>query len=272
MSQSPGGANSPEEHQEPPSLAELQKHLSESFSKTVVEWHKIKETRIKDSGSPIPESGPRGIHRSRKQDRSKSRERDRSRSKYERQREKELQKIEKKEQKIEKEKEKLEMMKKKLEDLETMSEAEVRGLTKEFARKLHEWELMKGLRPKESVEEAACVLSLPPSSSFSQRFGVHVRSNSAKEHREKSDQGKSDSLKRDRAQSEYGRRERTHSEGKSSTPVSQARQNINREGSTDSKLNERNQRASSVPLLSNANLVDDSTSIDLNLTSETVHV
>lgn len=140
-----------------------------------------------------------------------------------------------------------------------MTVSQVRGLTKEFARKLHEWELMKGMRQKEPSEEG---VTTPPSDLQESRYGIHVRSNSAKEHRK--DQGKADSLKRDRAQSEYGRRERTHSDSKTTKQDSL-------EGSTESKLTERSQRSSSVPLLSQSNLVDDSTSIDLSLTSETVH-
>ena len=75
----------------------------------------------------------------------------RSRNKYEKQKERERQKIEKKEKLLEKERLKLEKMKHKLETVEMLSEVKAEGVTSEFARKLHEWEVMKGLKPSTSV-------------------------------------------------------------------------------------------------------------------------
>ncbi len=75
----------------------------------------------------------------------------RSHNKYEKQKEKERQKIEKKEKLLEKERLKLEKMKSKLETVEILSEAKTERVTSEFARKLHEWEVMKGLKPGASA-------------------------------------------------------------------------------------------------------------------------
>ena len=75
----------------------------------------------------------------------------RSHNKYEKQKERERQKIEKKEKLLEKERLKLERMKYKLETVEMLSEAKAEGVTSDFARKLHEWEVMKGLKPSISA-------------------------------------------------------------------------------------------------------------------------
>lgn len=286
-------SSSPEHGQQPTSMEELQQHLSESFSKTVQEWERIKTQRIKDGGSPVPMDmaptsstvSPRtsDFKRSRKQERSKSRERDRSRSKYSRQREREKQKIEKKEHKIEKEKEKLEKMKKKLEDLVTMSEAEVQGLSQEFTRKLHEWEVMKGIRKEKPLDGSQPIsqdgtepqVTHQPFKRRSPRIH-HGRCNSAKHHKEEKME-----IKRDRTQSE--KRERTHSENRESTTIQSERrertlsetmvEELSSQGS-EAKLGDVSQaRSSSVPSFTSRTdqqLVDESTSIDLNLTSDTV--
>ena len=261
-------------------MEELQKHLSESFSRTVQEWERIKTQRIKESGSPVPEgatasSSSVGVikstefKRSRKQERSKSRERDRSRSKYERQREKELQKIEKKEQKIEKEKEKLEKMKKKLEDLETMSEAEVRGLSQEFARKLHEWEVMKGLRPEKQFHPEG---ETSPKAFHPSSVG-HLRSNSTKHHSPRISHGRSNSEKQHKDEKIDIKRERTQSEKRERTLSESRMDSLSRQGSpaqgSEGKLEGGYVgRSSSVPSFASKHLVDEATSIDLNLTSD----
>ena len=91
----------------------------------------------------------------------------RSRSKYEKQKEKERHRIEKTEQKIEKEKQKLERLKQKLETVEILSEAKVEGVTEEFAKKLHQWEVMKGLKPSSPVVMAETTSPLKASLSAS---------------------------------------------------------------------------------------------------------
>ena len=81
----------PSEHAHTPANDDIQQHLSESFTKTVQEWERVREMRVREAGSP-PVEGKIPEKRSRMKDRSKSRERDRSRHKYE----KERQKIERK--------------------------------------------------------------------------------------------------------------------------------------------------------------------------------
>ena len=86
----------PSEHCHTPAIDDIQEHLSESFTKTVAEWERLREIRVREAGSP-PAEGSR--IRSRMKDRSKSRERDRSSRERDRSRhkyEKERQKIERK--------------------------------------------------------------------------------------------------------------------------------------------------------------------------------
>ena len=78
--------------------------LSESFSKTVQDWERIRESRCKLHGKREIKSGYK------KEDRSKSRERDKARQRTE----KELQKIEKKEERLRQELRKLSQTKLKL--------------------------------------------------------------------------------------------------------------------------------------------------------------
>jgi len=81
----------PSDNAHTPGNDDIQQHLSESFTKTVQEWERVREMRVREAGSP-PVEGKIPEKRSRLKDRSKSRERDRSRHKYE----KERQKIERK--------------------------------------------------------------------------------------------------------------------------------------------------------------------------------
>ena len=226
------------------------------------EWERIKTQRIKETGSPVPDTTTIRPcdKRSRKQERSKSRERDRSRSKYDKQRERERQKIEKKEQKIEKERQKLEKMRQKLEGIQTMSEAVGEGVSQEFARKLYEWEVMKGLRQEHSgvtpgTADDNATTTGPPNenggkaSSDTLTQTTHTRSQSAKAYKEYFSE----------------KRERTQSESQ-----------VDDLGTGNATLSERRKsevgtaRSASVPSVraSSRQLVDDSTSIDLSLTNQ----
>lgn len=152
------------------SPSEEPKHLSESFTKTVQEWERVKVTRAKSTTSPPspdpPSSPPTSKanvthpaptttsrpfeppppRKSRHNERSKSRDRDRDKSRH--RYEKERQRLEKKEKKIEQERQKLEQLKMKLD----MSDS---GLTAEFQRKLDEWQQQQQrLEPEESPKRS----------------------------------------------------------------------------------------------------------------------
>jgi hypothetical protein len=147
-------------------------------------------------------------------------------------------------------------MKKKLDNLETMSESEVRGLSLEFARKLEEWEVMKHfqhdstgdkLKTDENVtsvvkdEDYQVDECIKVPYKFS-KYGVEIR--------------------RERRHSEG--QERRHSEGRVDELINHA---------LEEKLKDNvHVRSSSVPsLMSHGDmdrqLVDESTSIDLQLTT-----
>ena len=238
------------EAETPPSLFSL--IISSEFFQ---EWERIKTQRTKDTGSPVSDITMRPPEkRSRKTERSKSRERDRSRSKYDKQRERGRQKIEKKEQKLEKERQKLERMRQKLEGIETMSEVHVEGVSQEFARKLYEWEVMKGLRQEQPApsggEDSTIISSTETSFMLHASQTTHTRSQSAKAYKEYMNE----------------RRERTQSESQVDGLGSGSGSQTPSEGRRSEGTNA---RSASVPSVrSTTALVDDSTSIDLNLTTQ----
>jgi hypothetical protein len=146
-------------------IEEIQKRLTDSFSRKMEEWEKQKyKTREGSPGLIRKNSGGKSI--SRKEDRQKSRKMKEGKGKLERQRERELQRVEKEQQKLEKEKMRLE--KERLKALEreariekmkgrltqTDMESKFRNpvlsplaeykVTSDFAKKLHQWELRKG--------------------------------------------------------------------------------------------------------------------------------
>ena len=51
--------------------------------------------------------------------------------------------------------------------MEILSEAKVEGVTEEFAKKLHQWEVMKGLKPSSSSVTAEATSPLKASLSAS---------------------------------------------------------------------------------------------------------
>lgn len=124
-------------------------HLSETFSKTVQEWERIKEKRAKEPES-IGSSATTTASTTRPE-RSKSREReskhhqtttrDKSRQRYERE-------IQKREQKLEKERQKLERMKQKLDH-----PGEWHPEGPDLLSKFYDWELLKSFNNALSMGE-----------------------------------------------------------------------------------------------------------------------
>ncbi|XP_056018876.1 uncharacterized protein LOC125670788 isoform X4 [Ostrea edulis] len=146
-------------------IEEIQKRLTDSFTRKMEEWEKQKyKTREGSPGLIRKNSGGKSI--SRKEDRQKSRKMKEGKGKLERQRERELQRVEKEQQKLEKEKMRLE--KERLKALEReariekmkgrLSQSDMESkfknpvlsplaeykVTSDFAKKLHQWELRKG--------------------------------------------------------------------------------------------------------------------------------
>ncbi|XP_041363188.1 uncharacterized protein LOC121378891 isoform X5 [Gigantopelta aegis] len=143
---------------------EIQHRITESFSRKLQEWERRKYR--KDPGSPEIE---RKGTKLRKEDRPKSKKsrEEKEKEKLEKQREREIQKVEREQVKLDKEKmrlekerlralereAKLEKMKGRLSqsDVDTsfknpiLSPLAEYKVTADFAHKLHEWELMKGL-------------------------------------------------------------------------------------------------------------------------------
>uniref|UniRef100_A0A8W8IKE5 Uncharacterized protein n=1 Tax=Magallana gigas TaxID=29159 RepID=A0A8W8IKE5_MAGGI len=146
-------------------IEEIQKKLTDSFSRKMEEWEKQKyKPREGSPGLVRKDSGGKSIIR--KEERQKSRKMKDGKGKLERQRERELQRVEKEQQKLEKEKMRLE--KERLKALEREARIEkMKGrlsqsdmdtkfknpvlsplaeykVTSDFAKKLHQWELRKG--------------------------------------------------------------------------------------------------------------------------------
>ncbi|KAK2149108.1 hypothetical protein LSH36_467g02000 [Paralvinella palmiformis] len=148
-------------------------NLSESFSKTVQEWERVKERRAREGTSPGPEN--RG--RERYIERSKSRERDRSRHKFE----KEIQKIERKEWKIEREKQKLERMKMKLDmamESSSGSEGFGEGMTYEILKKQLQDRDSRLLSQQQAEDKT---VSSKSENATEDSLGLHARSLSIKD-------------------------------------------------------------------------------------------
>ncbi|XP_046360725.2 calponin homology domain-containing protein DDB_G0272472-like isoform X1 [Haliotis rufescens] len=144
---------------------DLQRRITESFSRKLQEWERIKYRRETKEGSPEIERKGSKSRKDERQKSKKSRE-EKEKEKMEKQRERDLQKVEREQVKLEKEKMRLE--KERLRALEREAKLEkMKGrlsqsdessfrnpiispmaeykVTADFARKLHEWEVMKGL-------------------------------------------------------------------------------------------------------------------------------
>ena len=160
------GQMSPERHSGPPAVGieEIQKSLTESFARKMEEWERQKYRR---QGSQTYE-GRDGSQKSYKPDRQKSKKskEEKEREKLEKQREREILRVSREEQKLEKER--LRIEKERLRALEREAKIEkMKGrlsqpdmdvklknpilsplteykVTSDFARKLHEWEVIKG--------------------------------------------------------------------------------------------------------------------------------
>ncbi|GFO00561.1 transcriptional regulator icp4 domain-containing protein, partial [Plakobranchus ocellatus] len=153
----------------PAHLEEIQKRMTNSFSRKMQEWEKLKyRSSLGSQREPSPDIERKGS-KSRKDDRQKSKRsrEDKEKEKLEKIREREMQKVEKEQVKLEKEKLRLE--KERLRALEReaklekikdrLSHTEQEGnltnpvlgplaeykVTADFAHKLHQWELKKGL-------------------------------------------------------------------------------------------------------------------------------
>lgn len=165
---SPDGASTPLEVSiQSINVEDMQKKLSDSFSRKMEEWEKRKYR--KDSASPTLQRKDSGGRVIKKEERQKSRKSkvEKDKEKLERQREREMQRVEREQQKLEKEKIRLE--KERLRALEREARIEkMKGrlsqpdmdskfkspilaplaeykVTSDFARKLHEWEMRKGI-------------------------------------------------------------------------------------------------------------------------------
>lgn len=165
---SPDLPSTPQEtHNLSVNVDEMQRKLTESFSRKLEEWERKK---YRKEGSPSTErkdSTTRSIIRKEDRQKSKKTKGEKEREKIARMRERELQRVEREQQKLEKEQIRLE--KERLKALEReariekmkgrLSQAEIDTtfkspvlsplaeckVTSEFARKLHEWEIMKGM-------------------------------------------------------------------------------------------------------------------------------
>ncbi|XP_061174996.1 uncharacterized protein LOC133184138 isoform X2 [Saccostrea echinata] len=162
---SPEAFTPPDSLSHPINIEEIQRKLTDSFSRKMEEWEKQKyKGREGSPGLIRRNSGGKSI--TRKEERQKSRKVKEGKGKLERQRERELQRVEKEQQKLEKEKMRLE--KERLKALEREARIEkMKGrlsqsdmdskfknpvlsplaeykVTSDFAKKLHQWELKKG--------------------------------------------------------------------------------------------------------------------------------
>ena len=224
---------------EQPIQAETVEHLSESFSKTVQEWERIKEKRARDPDTPSHTSGGKANRTPRRKERSKSGDRnprDKSRQRYERE-------IQKREQKLEKEKQKLDKMKQKFDNADYPPAGTQPA---DFLGKFYDWELLKSFNNALSVSGGG---------------EHHARSRSEKRSRDLGPSSGRERIFSDsslaapdfevRGQGDLGQ----HKRGEDSQSLS-------------GKENEASAEASSQKLSSP--LVDDSTSIDVALTMETI--
>ncbi|KAI8796512.1 microtubule-associated protein futsch, partial [Biomphalaria glabrata] len=150
-------------------VEEIQMRITDSFSRKMQEWERMK---YKSPAAPARDTSPemeRKLSKARKEERQKSKRsrEEKEKEKWERQRERDIQKVEREQQKLEKEKvriekerlrtlereAKLEKLKGRLSQSEADSSCKSPTLTSlaeykvtaDFARKLHEWELRKGL-------------------------------------------------------------------------------------------------------------------------------
>ncbi|KAK3091710.1 hypothetical protein FSP39_022073 [Pinctada imbricata] len=164
---SPEGFTTPPDGQNQPiNIEEIQKKLTDSFSRKMEEWEKRKYRREGSPAMDRKDSSSKLI--SRKDDRQKSKrsKEEKDREKLEKQRERELQRVEREQHKLEKEKLRLE--KERLKALEREARLEkMKGrlsqpdmeskfknpilsplaeykMTSTFAKKLHEWEARRG--------------------------------------------------------------------------------------------------------------------------------
>ena len=158
------GQISPERHHQPISIEEIQKSLSDSFSRKMEEWERQKYRRQGSQSYEIHE----GSQKSYKPERQKSKKtkEEKEKEKMERIREREILRVSREEQKLEKERmriekerlkalereAKIEKMKDRLSqpDMEAKLKNPILSpfteykVTSDFARKLHEWEVKKG--------------------------------------------------------------------------------------------------------------------------------
>lgn len=153
----------------PAHLEEIQRRMTDSFSRKMLEWEKLKyRSSLSSQREPSPEIERKGS-KGRKDERQKSKRsrEDKEKEKLEKMREREMQKVEREQLKLEKEKIRLE--KERLRALEREAKLEkIKGrlcqteqdssfknpvlgplaeykVTADFAHKLHQWELKKGL-------------------------------------------------------------------------------------------------------------------------------
>ena len=252
-------------------MEELQQRLSESFSKKLQEWERIKSQRAKE-GSPTP-----GDKKSKKEDRNKSKkDHDKSKQKSEKIKGKDKSGFEKVKETLS------EIRVKGFAGMEmALSEIRREGLSDEFTRKLHEWEQMKGLKHEHSETSfttGAATTMLSASSSLSSSSTLvqsqQLRSScTVKEEQQMS----SSSSSRERIHSDSSVHEASHFSEFSAASF------LTSSSSTQGGLMERSMTSSSSQAgtldrsmtdsaLSSSpmSLVDDSTSIDLSITSEHV--
>ncbi|RUS90578.1 hypothetical protein EGW08_001666 [Elysia chlorotica] len=156
-------------HTSPAHLEDMQRYMTESFSKKMQEWERLKYRSSQGSQRESSPDMERKGSKSRKDDRQKSKRsrEDKEKEKLEKMREREMQKVEREQLKLEKEKLRLE--KERLRALEREAKLEkIKGrlsqteqdsgfknpvlgplaeykVTADFAHKLHQWELKKGL-------------------------------------------------------------------------------------------------------------------------------
>ena len=150
-------------------VEELAKGLTDSFQQKLKEWELQKSNKAKEpSPQPVPVDQKCSATKVRKDDKAKKREKtqkrgDKEMQRIEKQREKDIQKLLKEQAKLEKERQRLEKLRGKLDlamddpgpkakprggnRLSMFGDMEVSG---DFAKKLHEWEVKKGLRKPEA--------------------------------------------------------------------------------------------------------------------------
>ncbi|KAL4239226.1 hypothetical protein ACF0H5_000043 [Mactra antiquata] len=159
-----GVSTPPDKQRQSVNVAEIQLKLSDSFSRKMEEWERQKyrrQTATQESKDPIPQ------HKSFKErTKSKKTKEEKEREKLEKLREREIMRVEREQQKLEKERmriekerlkalereAKIEKMKGRLSqpDMESKFKNPVLSpltdykVTADFARKLHEWEVLKG--------------------------------------------------------------------------------------------------------------------------------